>query len=141
VLIGPSTFRRLVQARALLASDECDLTVQAVADVVGLSRYHFIRQFGALYGVTPHQLRSGARIARAQHLLATGASVTDTCMAIGFSSLGSFSALFARRVGLPPTRYRRFVQVPRPFSPVLTPGCLGLLGQLPARNFREALRS
>lgn len=142
VLLGPSTFRRLVRARALLASDECDpLTIRAVAQAVGLSPYHFIRQFGALYGATPHQLRSAARLARAKELLATGASVTEACMAVGFSSLGSFSSLFARRVGVSATQYRRIVQVPRTFSPVLVPGCLGLLGLLPLRNFEEANRA
>ncbi len=141
MLIGPHTFRRLVQAHELLTSDAHDpLTVFAVAEAVGLSPYHFIRQFGALYGITPHQLRIRVRLERAQRLLAAGASVTEVCMRVGFSSLGSFSTMFSREIGLSPVRYRRSVQVPRTFSPVLIPGCLGLMGQLPSRNFREALR-
>jgi hypothetical protein len=66
-------------------------------------------------------------------------------MEVGFSSLGSFSALFARRVGEPPSSYRRRlsvqVQVPVDLVRVLTPGCFSLMGLLPPgafRNFREA---
>ena len=47
------------------------------------------------------------RLTAAQRLLARGRSVTDVCLDIGFNSLGSFSALFARRVGVSPARYQR----------------------------------
>jgi AraC-like DNA-binding protein len=82
---------------------------------------------------------------RARRLLAQGAPVTEVCMQLGFSSLGSFSALFARRVGEAPSRYQRrirsSVQVPADLVRLLTPGCLCLMGSLPAnafRNFGEA---
>jgi hypothetical protein len=77
-------------------------------------------------------------------------SVTDVCMEVGFSSLGSFSALFTRRVGEAPSAYRRrfraMCQVPGPLRAAdLTPGCLTLMARLPpsafanpVRNFREA---
>jgi AraC-like DNA-binding protein len=138
VLIAPSTFRRLVRARELLVSDAQDaLTVRAIAKQLGLSPFHFIRQFAAVYGSTPHQLRTGARLDRAKALLAAGAPVTEVCVEVGFSSLGSFSALFTRWVGAPPTQYRKSVQVPRTFGADVVPGCFGLLAQLP-RNYREA---
>lgn len=135
MLIDARTFRRLIRARDLLADDDVT-TVRAIAEDLGLSPFHFIRQFAAVFGATPHQFRTRARLDRAKSLLATGAPVTDVCMEVGFSSLGSFSALFTRWVGASPSRYRRVVQVPR--APVLVPGCLGLLAQLPSRNFREA---
>jgi AraC-like DNA-binding protein len=141
VLIGPETFRRLVRARELLAGDTRSvLTVREVAEQVRLSRFHFIRQFAALYGATPHQLRTRARIERAKGRLAAGVSVTEVCLEVGFSSLGSFSALFARSVGAPPSRYRRSVQVPASLQRLVIPGCFGLLSQLPSRNSREATR-
>src|SRR4051794_11665579 len=112
MLIGPHTFRRLVRARELLGDDAHDaLNVRAVAEQVGLSPFHFIRQFRAVYGATPHQFRTSVRLERAKGLLAAGAPVTEVCMEVGFSSLGSFSALFTRRVGASPTRYRQSVQV------------------------------
>jgi len=74
--------------------------------------------------------------------------VTDVCMEVGFSSLGSFSSLFARRLGEAPSAYQRrvrtSVQVPGGLPAVLAPGCLSLMSRLPAsaftprRSFREA---
>lgn len=144
VLIERATFRRLLRAHALLTGElGTTLSVRAVAEEVGLSPFHFIRQFSALYGNTPHQLRTDAKLARAKHLLATGAAVTDVCLELGFSSLGSFSSLFARRVGAPPTHYRRLVQVAvqlercRP-APLPFAGCFGLIAHVTPRNSREA---
>ena len=73
-----------------------------------MSRFHFIRQFKSVFGETPVEFRTRSRLERAKHLLAHGEeSVTAVCMAVGFSSLGSFSALFARRFGQPPSTYRK----------------------------------
>ena len=136
MLLGRATFRRLVRARELLADD--DASVRVIAETVGLSPFHFIRQFAALYGATPHQLRTELRIARAKALLARGMAVTDVCHEVGYASVGSFSALFTRWHGTSPTRYRTSVAVPRQV-PAIT--CLGFMAQLPPdayRNFREA---
>jgi AraC-like DNA-binding protein len=136
VLIDPRTFRRLVETRTLLVADDA-LAVADLAARLGLSPSRYIRVFTALFGTTPHQLRTQARLERARERLADGAAVTDVCMEVGFSSLGSFSALFTRWIGTPPSRYRRIVQVPRALDIPLVPGCLGMLACLP-RNFREA---
>ena len=94
-----------------------------------ISPFHFIRQFEAVFGVTPHQYRIDARLDAAKRLLAAGQhSVTDVCMEVGFSSLGSFSALFTRRVGEAPSAYRQRVRA----KADLTPGCLSLMGRLPS---------
>lgn len=140
MLIDPRSFRGLVRARDLLA--EGDRPVSEIAGEVAISPYHFIRQFAALFGTTPHQFRTAERLARAKQLLTAGRPVTEVCMDIGFSSLGSFSALFTRWAGVAPSRYRRSVQVLERVS--LVPGCLGFLGELPAdafRNCREAVRA
>lgn len=143
MLLTSTTFRRLVRTRDLLVADDVELTLHEIAGEVGLSPYHLIRQFSALFGATPHQVRTRARLERAKALLASGTAVTDVCMAIGFSSLGSFSTLFTRCVGVAPSRYSRSVQVPRSFE-IGVPGCLGMIGALPAgawrRNSREATR-
>jgi AraC-like DNA-binding protein len=104
-----TTFTRLCRARDLLRETDSDpLSIEAVARAAAVSPFHFIRQFRALFGETPHQYRIRARIERAKDLLASSDySVTDVCMEVGFSSLGSFSDLFARRVGTAPSVYRR----------------------------------
>jgi AraC-like DNA-binding protein len=106
-------------------------TIEQLAREVRISPFHFIRQFEAVFGVTPHQFRIASRIEHAKQLLARGErSVTDVCMEVGFSSLGSFSTLFAQRVGETPSAYRRRVRTPIsvPARGVnhLTPGCLSL---------------
>ena len=143
MLLRHEGFRRLCLARDLLReSREPSPTIEQLAREVRISLFHFIRQFEAVFGVTPHQFRIASRIELAKQLLAAGEhSVTDVCMEVGFSSLGSFSALFAQRVGETPSAYRRrirtIVSVPdRGFSR-LTPGCLSLMSALPASAFRS----
>jgi AraC-like DNA-binding protein len=143
MLLRHEGFRRLCHARDLLReSCEPAPTIEQLARELHISPFHFIRQFEAVFGVTPHQFRIASRLELAKALLAGGEhSVTDVCMEVGFSSLGSFSTLFAQRVGETPSAYRRrirtIVSVPgRPANP-LTPGCLSLMGALPASAFRS----
>jgi transcriptional regulator GlxA family with amidase domain len=137
MLIDRLSLRRLCRARDLVETE--DRSIAAIARDVGISPFHFIRQFDAVFGETPHQYRTRVRLDRAKRLLAAGASVTDACMEVGFSSLGSFSQLFTRRIGVAPSAYRRrIVQVTTSF---LYRGCFSLMVALPAdafRNFREA---
>jgi AraC-like DNA-binding protein len=144
VRLDRDTRRRLLFARDLLEAEE-SMPLPLVARRAGVSPYHFIRLFDAAFGVTPHRCRTDARLLRARELLARGAPVTNVCLELGFSSLGSFSALFARHVGESPSRYQRrlrsVVQVPGDLVRIFAPSCFGLIGRLPAdafRNFREA---
>ena len=128
-----NTLIRLCRARDLL----CETTGSGVplpdiAKQAGFSSYHFIRVYQAVFGETPHQARIAARLERAKRLLIVGdRSVTEVCLEVGFSSLGTFSSLFARRVGSPPSAYRaRFrclLAVPESIPPQLVPGCLSLM--------------
>jgi AraC-like DNA-binding protein len=143
VLLRHEGFRRLCRARDLLLEvrDE-PLSIKDLAREVHISPFHLIRQFEAVFGETPNQFRQALRIERARSLLATGhRSVTDVCMEVGFSSLGSFSLLFTRRVGETPSAYRRrmrpMVVVPGIVPHQLTPGCLSLMGCLPLRDLRD----
>src|SRR5689334_8530340 len=114
--LDADTRRRLSRARDRLALFDASPAIAKIAREAGTSPFHFIRLFEAAFGVTPHQYRVRIRIAEARRLLASGQPVTDVCIAVGFSSLGSFSASFARRVGQAPSAYQRrirtAVQVP-----------------------------
>jgi AraC-like DNA-binding protein len=142
MLLRHEGFRRLCHARDLLRESwEPSPTIEQLARGVGISPFHFIRQFEAVFGVTPHQFRIASRLELAKQLLAGGEySVTDVCMEVGFSSLGSFSTLFAQRVGETPSAYRRrirtLVSVPGRRMSHLTPGCLSLMGALPPHVWR-----
>ena len=138
MLLRHEGFRRLVLARDLLREDrEPAPTIAELAREVGISTFHFIRQFEAVFGLTPHQYRIQTRLERAKRLLATGDhTVTDVCMEVGFSSLGSFSTLFTRRFGETPSSYRRRLRavasVPGGQARGLEPGCLSLMAELPS---------
>jgi len=67
----------------------------------------FSRRFREAYGDTPYGYLQARRVERAMALLRNGhMSVTDVCLAVGFTSLGSFSSTFTRLVGEPPSVYR-----------------------------------
>ena len=84
-----------------------NISIEEAARAANLSSFHFIRRFQAVFGETPHQFRTRERLTTARRLLARGHSVTGVCLDVGFSSLGSFSALFARKVGISPAAYQR----------------------------------
>ncbi|HLL20992.1 MAG TPA: AraC family transcriptional regulator [Kofleriaceae bacterium] len=105
-------FRRLVAVRDELRADPGAAPSQAeLARRAGLSRFHFLRRWREAFGVTPHEDLTRLRIARAKELLVRNRLVTDICFDVGFSSLGSFSTLFAERAGCPPTAWRKTFQV------------------------------
>ena len=114
--------RRLLRARDVMDRAYAEpLDIAALARVAYVSPAHFIRRFRATFGETPHRYLQRRRVERAMWLLrTTDRSVTDICMDVGFSSLGTFSRVFADVVGEPPSVYRRR----GPLAPV--PSCFGM---------------
>ena len=82
------------------------LDVPAMARAALMSPAHFSRKFRAAYGETPYSYLMTRRIERAKALLRQGMSVTDACVAVGCTSLGSFSSRFTEIVGKTPSQYR-----------------------------------
>lgn len=84
------------------------LLLDQLAAEAGLSKFHFLRLFRAAYGVTPGEYVSQRRVERAQDLLrASNLTVTEICHAVGFTSLGSFSARFRALVGESPSAFQQ----------------------------------
>jgi AraC-like DNA-binding protein len=98
----------LRRARDLLDREYArPLDVPGMARAALMSPSHFARQFRAAFGETPYAYLQSRRLERAMALLRRGdMSVTEVCMAVGFTSLGSFSSTFSRLVGEPPSAYR-----------------------------------
>ena len=137
-----ASFARLCVARERLRERDEQVPLARVAREARLSTGELIRRFAALFGETPHQYRLRERLDRAKRLLARSErSVTDVCMDVGFSSVGSFSAWFARRVGRAPSAYRQHAK-PLAAEPASSPlsletGCLSLLaGALAHPDYR-----
>ncbi|MFC7458371.1 helix-turn-helix transcriptional regulator [Brachybacterium sp. GCM10030267] len=83
------------------------LDVDSLARSVHMSAGHFSRRFREEYGESPYSYLMTRRIERAMTLLRqTDRSVTDICMEVGFTSLGTFSTRFRELVGVPPSVYR-----------------------------------
>lgn len=106
---------RIARARAWIeAHYALPLDLDLLAQQACYSPYHFLRRYRQVYGVTPHQDLTQRRLWAARRLLEeTDRPITDICFAVGFHSVGSFSTLFKRHVGGPPSRWRRrFVSIP-----------------------------
>ena len=101
--------RRLLRARDAMDRAYAEpLDVPTLARIAHVSEAHFIRTFRATFGETPHHYLQRRRVERAMFLLrSTDRSVTDICMDVGFSSLGTFSRVFSEIVGESPSAYRR----------------------------------
>lgn len=84
------------------------LPLAALAEIAGLSPFHFARTFREATGSPPGRFLTALRLERAKRLLlTTDLPVTEICFAVGYDSVGSFTARFTQLVGLPPSRLRR----------------------------------
>jgi transcriptional regulator GlxA family with amidase domain len=108
VSVDLDELRRLRRARDRMDREYAEpLDVPALARTALMSAAHFSRRFREAYAETPYSYLMTRRIERAQALLRRGdMSVTEVCMAVGCSSLGSFSARFTELVGESPSSYR-----------------------------------
>jgi AraC-like DNA-binding protein len=106
--VTPEEVAHLRRARDLMDREYArPLDVPAMARAALMSPSHFARQFRAVYGETPYSYLMTRRIERAKALLRRGdLSVTEVCMAVGCTSLGSFSTRFTELVGESPSAYR-----------------------------------
>ena len=107
------------------------LDVAKLAQTALMSQAHFSRSFRAAYGETPYSYLMTRRIERAEALLRSGElSVTEVCLEVGCTSLGSFSARFTELVGETPTAYRN-----RDHSDLVNvPGCVAKDMTRPSRH-------
>jgi AraC-like DNA-binding protein len=101
-------FRRVQRGQEYLHASACsDLDLAEIARQACLSPYHFHRAFARAFGQTPLEYRNRLRLERARRLLESGGmTVTEVCGAVGFASAGSFSALFRKSFGVPPSALR-----------------------------------
>ena len=114
------------------------LDLDGLARVAGVSKYHFARTFEATYGETPIRYLTRRRIERAQDLLRhANLTVTEVCMLVGYSSLGSFSSKFRELVGVSPSEY----QASFPAGAPRIPGCYVFMHGLSDRRGAKSASS
>ncbi len=130
--------RHLLRAKDLADSRYAEpLTVADLARAARLSPAHFSREFRQAFGESPHQYLLTRRLERAAALLrTTDWSVARVCIAVGLSSIGSFTTSFGRMFGTSPTRYR--AAHPDPAGYAIVPACVvRVYGRPQHRTFRE----
>jgi AraC-like DNA-binding protein len=130
--------RHLLRARDLADARYRDpLTVADLARAAGLSPAHFSRAFRSAFGETPHQYLLTRRLERAAALLRnTDRNVAEVCVAVGLSSVGSFTTSFRRMYGTTPLAYR--ASFPPARRLVRVPECVvRAYGRPQNRTFRE----
>ncbi len=149
-----ATLTLLRRARDLIDRDYAQpLDVATIASKAFMSPAHFSRKFRAAYGETPYSYLMTRRIERASALLRAGMSVTDACMAVGATSLGSFSSRFTEIMGETPSSYKSrdhsaieamppcFVKVttrPSRNGAATKPGAAGAAGRANSSRIEEA---
>jgi AraC family transcriptional regulator len=85
-----------------------EISLQHLAEIAQLSRYHFARAFKHSFGLPPHRYHMSRRMERAKSLLEERArSVTEVGLLLGFAETSSFTTSFRRAVGVTPSDYRR----------------------------------
>ncbi|MCW5874587.1 MAG: AraC family transcriptional regulator [Anaerolineales bacterium] len=86
------------------------ISLNELAALESLSRYHFLRSFGNQVGMPPHMYIENYRIAAAQRLLATGLPLAQVAVQVGFNSQSHFTRRFRQTLGVTPGRYARLLQ-------------------------------
>jgi AraC-like DNA-binding protein len=130
-LVTPEDLAHLRRARDLMDREYAQpLDVPALARQALMSPSHFSRQFRAAFGETPYTYLMTRRIERAMALLRRGdLTVTEVCMEVGCTSLGSFSARFTEIVGETPSAYR----TRRHEATAVVPACIAKAWTRPSR--------
>lgn len=85
-----------------------NIELNDLAKAAFMSRFHYVRVFKQLYGVTPRSYLRDLRINKAKLLLQQGRSITDTCYSVGYESLATFSNTFRKCTGQSPKQYQDY---------------------------------
>lgn len=132
------TARHLLRAKDLADARYAEpLGVAELARAAGMSPAHFSRAFRKTFGESPHAYLLTRRLERAAALLrTTDNSVAAICVAVGLTSIGSFTTSFKRMFGATPTSYRAAFPPAATFARV--PACVVHAYSRPqVRTFRE----
>jgi len=102
-------YKKICSGRDYLQEHFSDsFNLSEVAKYSCMSQYHFSRIFTNVFGESPNTFVARLRIEKAKNMLITEKfSIGEICERVGYTSIGSFSSLFKKQVGMSPTQYRR----------------------------------
>ncbi len=98
----------LLRARDyILASLEHNISIDDIAQVATMSKFHFIRQFRQQFGITPHQYVLSCRVNLARRIIESGKSLNQAAFEAGFADDSHLNRHFKRIYGLTPKRFQK----------------------------------
>lgn len=125
-ILTNDTYLRIVNAKLYIDENYHEpIDLEQVSKKAFISKFHFHRLFRRIYQKTPLEYITRKRMDKAKELLAENKPVADVCNEVGFESIGTFSTLFKKEIGFPPTYYRNMawlkkqeaIQQPKKFIP------------------------
>lgn len=101
--------KQIVKQTYELINDSIDtnFTLEMLANNVHLSKYHFLRIFKKDFGLTPHAFIVNERLNRANNLIKSGLSISESSIQVGFSDQSHFSRNFKKYFGYTPSVLQR----------------------------------
>tara|TARA_Y100000034_G_scaffold124923_1_gene173753 strand:- start:718 stop:1545 length:828 start_codon:yes stop_codon:yes gene_type:complete len=85
---------------------QVNVSLEQLANVVGCSKFHFVRQFSQAFGITPHAYQIQARLIKAKKMLRAGESIIDTAIGCGFHDQSHFNRHFKKALGTTPKQFQ-----------------------------------
>lgn len=106
--LSPKMYLQIRQSKAFMEKCYIDkIELDDIANTAFLSRFHYVRVFQQLYGLTPRAYLRDIRITNAKKLLKKGEPITAVCLGVGYESLSTFSSVFKKCTGYTPKGYQR----------------------------------
>ena len=106
--LRPQHYILIRQSKAFMEKYHADkIELNDLAKAAFMSRFHYVRMFKRIYGVTPKNYLRDLRISKAKALLREGHSITQTCFEVGYESLTTFSAVFKKCTGYSPKAFQK----------------------------------
>jgi AraC family transcriptional regulator len=107
--LAPKTLMRAIER--LRSDSDADVSLAALAEEAGLSRFHFCRAFKDSTGLSPHAWLRQHRLEQAMNMLRdTDVSIVSIAITLGYGSQTAFAAAFRRLTGETPSDWRRRVR-------------------------------
>ena len=108
---GPFSHKMYVQVRQSKVFMEKfymnKIELEDMAKAAFLSRFHYVRVFQRMYGLTPRAYLRDLRISKAKELIKDGEAITTVCYEVGYDSLSTFSSVFKKCTGHTPKEYQK----------------------------------
>lgn len=108
VLLRPKQYMLVRQSKAFMEKYHSErIELYDLAEAAFMSRFHYVRMFKQMYGITPRNYLKDMRILKAKELLKEGHTITETCFKVGYESVTTFSTVFKKCTGYAPKEYQK----------------------------------